>query len=315
MQRARLALSAQSLHPSVLAFFAQVPAAARRGMVIADVPAGDGILTFPLLAAGFDVRPLDLFPEYLAQRAATLEGLTASTLYQRMAGGGLPDWLAGRLWGPGRDAPLPASPPACLPADMEDVLPLPDASADVVLCVEGIEHVVDRHRTLRQFRRVLRPGGTLLLTTPNLMSARARLAYAFAGQRAFKSYVDEHTSVWGQSPDAQRVYHGHAFLLTYFQLRYSLYHCGFRIRRLRCSNVSPSSLLAWPLLAPGVALATWASQRRAKKKFARLAANTDPLAYRPPAGTAPPYGEMFRHLLSPALMLGATMVVEAEARA
>lgn len=68
------------------------------------------------------------------------------------------------------------------------------------------------------------------------------MAFTLAGQRALKSYIDEYTSVWGQSPDGQRLYHGHAFLLTYFQIRYSLWHSGFRIRRLRPSNWSLTSL-------------------------------------------------------------------------
>lgn len=44
---------------------------------------------------------------------------------------------------------------------------LPDASFDCVVAVEVLEHV-DRHREfLQQVRRVLRPGGMFLMTTPN----------------------------------------------------------------------------------------------------------------------------------------------------
>jgi SAM-dependent methyltransferase len=45
-------------------------------------------------------------------------------------------------------------------------LPLEDAHFDLVLCAETIEHVRDVQLFLSEIRRVLRPGGTLALTTP-----------------------------------------------------------------------------------------------------------------------------------------------------
>jgi SAM-dependent methyltransferase len=48
----------------------------------------------------------------------------------------------------------------------DEPLPLADASFDLVLCAETIEHVRDVQLLLSELRRVLRPGGTLALTTP-----------------------------------------------------------------------------------------------------------------------------------------------------
>lgn len=47
-------------------------------------------------------------------------------------------------------------------------IPLPDRSLDAILCTEVIEHVVDPMAVLDEFRRLLKPGGTLLLTAPLL---------------------------------------------------------------------------------------------------------------------------------------------------
>lgn len=45
-------------------------------------------------------------------------------------------------------------------------LPFDDGAFDLVLCAETIEHVRDVQLLLSEVRRVLRPGGTLALTTP-----------------------------------------------------------------------------------------------------------------------------------------------------
>ena len=53
-------------------------------------------------------------------------------------------------------------------ASIQDI-PVEDAAFDIVISCETIEHVVDPLRALREVCRVLRPGGRLLLTTPNYL--------------------------------------------------------------------------------------------------------------------------------------------------
>jgi SAM-dependent methyltransferase len=52
-------------------------------------------------------------------------------------------------------------------------LDLPDASFDVVCSFEAIEHVSDVDSYLAQMRRVLRPGGVYLVSTPRVDQTRA----------------------------------------------------------------------------------------------------------------------------------------------
>lgn len=47
-------------------------------------------------------------------------------------------------------------------------LPYPDALFDAVTCLAVIEHVLDPRRLVDEVARVLKPGGVLLLDTPNL---------------------------------------------------------------------------------------------------------------------------------------------------
>jgi SAM-dependent methyltransferase len=69
-----------------------------------------------------------------------------------------------------------------------DVLPFRDGRFDALFAGELIEHLDDPTRGLREFRRVLKPGGRLILTTPN----RLRLANVADGSE--RPYGPDHLS-------------------------------------------------------------------------------------------------------------------------
>jgi SAM-dependent methyltransferase len=46
-------------------------------------------------------------------------------------------------------------------------IPLPDASVDLVMCTQVIEHIADHERVAGELVRILRPGGHALITVPH----------------------------------------------------------------------------------------------------------------------------------------------------
>ena len=64
----------------------------------------------------------------------------------------------------------------------------PAASFDVVTCWHVIEHVSDPRRVAEEMHRVLRPGGWLVLATPNLGDHIFRAAYLLARGRLPRLY-------------------------------------------------------------------------------------------------------------------------------
>ncbi|MCP2268099.1 2-polyprenyl-6-hydroxyphenyl methylase / 3-demethylubiquinone-9 3-methyltransferase [Actinokineospora diospyrosa] len=66
---------------------------------------------------------------------------------------------------------------AAVRLDVGALLPVRTGSLDGVLAGEIIEHVYDPALLLAECHRVLRPGGILVLTTPNLAPAQDRLRF------------------------------------------------------------------------------------------------------------------------------------------
>jgi SAM-dependent methyltransferase len=58
-----------------------------------------------------------------------------------------------------------------------EALPFADASFDLVLCTQAIEHLLDPALGAGELARVLRPGGTLVLTTDNDRNLVTRALY------------------------------------------------------------------------------------------------------------------------------------------
>jgi len=61
-----------------------------------------------------------------------------------------------------------------------EFLPFPDASFDLVICTQSLQYVPDPAGAVAEFRRVVRPGGVVLLTVPHVWEYdRAVLEHRF----------------------------------------------------------------------------------------------------------------------------------------
>jgi SAM-dependent methyltransferase len=99
----------------------------------------------------------------------------------------------------------------------ESLAGFPDESLDVILCVSVLEHLWEPLRTLREFRRLLAPGGTCLLNVP---SWRGKFFLEFSAFRLGLSPASE--------MDDHKMYYDPRDLWPL------LVQAGFRPSRLRC---------------------------------------------------------------------------------
>ncbi len=114
--------------------------------------------------------------------------------------------------------------PADIPVRQVDLntqeFPYPENSFDLITCTEVIEHLENPRRLLRGIYRLLKPGGLVILTTPNILNVKSRLRFFCAG----------FYNLFGPLPvrlDAVHQTSGHISPTAYFYLAQALLSSGF----------------------------------------------------------------------------------------
>ncbi len=80
---------------------------------------------------------------------------------------------------------------ACEEIDLNQKLPYPDRSFDLVVSVETIEHLENPYHILREFSRLLKPSGFLIVSTPNVHSFKSRIKYPILGLPSLFEFVKD----------------------------------------------------------------------------------------------------------------------------
>ena len=137
-------------------------------------------------------------------------------------------------------------------ADLRTRLPWADGAFDAAFTIEGIEHLEDRFAWLRELHRLLRDGGTLVLTTPNIVSLRSRVRFLLSG-----FYHHDPRPLREAAPTPLH----HVGVSTYSEIRYALHTCGFELIATRATHVKPVSHL-YAVLAPWIWIYTWVAFRK-----------------------------------------------------
>lgn len=189
-------------------------------------------------------------------------------------------------------------------ADACAALPFRTGSFDALVSLEGIEHFEDQTGFLRECSRVLRPGGLMVLTTPNVMHLSSRVSAFWTGQRMMRQgFLNEVSTL--RERNGRRLYHGHAYLIDAFRLRYILRVVGMRVVSLELSNPSPGSMMLAPLVPAVWAATKYAIASGRKRKERQGNHVTTPEVER----------DLSRTALSPALLFGKKLVLVAEREA
>lgn len=170
-------------------------------------------------------------------------------------------------------------------ADMNKRLEFPDETFDAVVCIDGIEHIEKPFDFIRECHRIIRAGGTLIISTPNLMSLRSRWRWFLTGfHQGEKIPLDE------SSPTPLH----HISLVSFTDLRYRLHVNGFQVVAVRTNRTRWISL-AYGIFAPFSYLMTRWVFRKEGRKLPSRDQNED----------------ILKQIFSPPILFGETLIVKA----
>ena len=142
--------------------------------------------------------------------------------------------------------------------DLNFSLPFKDETFDYVACVEGIEHIENPHHLIKEFSRLLKRGGYLIITTPNVMTIKSRM------RLLFYSYLDFFRYFGPVPPDEkhriEEYDHQHLNPIYYGEMKFILEKYGFTIKGLQTNR----RVKKWKTIFP---LMKWLIIYKTKKKY------------------------------------------------
>ena len=121
--------------------------------------------------------------------------------------------------------------------DMGQKLPYKDMTFDLIVCLEGIEHLVDPYSLIKEFNRITKLKGNVIISMPNVQSIYSRLKFLFTG--TFYQFEPEASRLtYGKSIDR-----GHVSPLALPQLAYLFNEQGFKLKQVSGDKIKKKILL------------------------------------------------------------------------
>jgi 2-polyprenyl-3-methyl-5-hydroxy-6-metoxy-1,4-benzoquinol methylase len=152
--------------------------------------------------------------------------------------------------------------------DLSGTLPYGDAEFQYITCLEGLEHIENPHQAIREFARLLAPGGHLVISVPNILNIEERVKWLLHGYTShFKPISEEHLRMrheqWGEKEEVAL----HINPIAYTELRYILEKYGFEVLGTYRDKPKPKIWLYWPLVAIVRLFSRLTSERKRRERW------------------------------------------------
>jgi SAM-dependent methyltransferase len=178
-------------------------------------------------------------------------------------------------------------------ADLHHALPFAAESFDAVVSTEVLEHLENPHHAVREFSRILRPQGTLVVTTPNILHVYSRMHFLLLGT------CDYFDTLSGSSETAFHGNKGHINPVGFPELRYALEQTGLEVHEVVTNRDIRGAIRNGTVRMAFVRRLLWPTAL-VIRAVTRLARRADPIALR---------------LLDVPLLFGEDLIVRAQRRA
>lgn len=153
----------------------------------------------------------------------------------------------------------------CAPGDFQSAIPFGDGRFDRVASIEVVEHLENPFSFLRELHRVTKPGGSAIVTTPNILNINSRLRSFYSGFALLFNILP-----LGSNQPVHTLGHIHPIGLYY--LGYAFHRAGFRELRFHYDRRKKSSMVLAAFWYPLIRARFAAFRRRTERKAPELAA-------------------------------------------
>lgn len=134
--------------------------------------------------------------------------------------------------------------------NLDAELPFSDDSFDYVTCLEGLEHIENPQQAMREFARVLKSGGHLIVSVPNILNIEERLKWLIYGYTSHFKPISQAAAGRLRAEYDDRVEIGaHVNPIGYSELRYLLEKNGFELASVHRDKPKTNAWLYWPIVA------------------------------------------------------------------
>ena len=203
------------------------------------------------------------FTDYMKVSVQLVDNFFENDLNQKVildipAGNGLLSKELRRLGGNVVSGDINNEDPSYSYVDMEEPFPFKNEQFDAVICLEGIEHTMHPEILFSELSRVLKSGGLLIISTPNIQCFYSRFQFLCTGYLFQFDPFDNSPLKPNISGDK-----GHISPVSYSQLRY--YSELHNLKTLSPSGGRLKRVLFAPLFLPFVLIGLWWSIRDWKR--------------------------------------------------
>jgi SAM-dependent methyltransferase len=162
--------------------------------------------------------------------------------------------------------------------DLNGRLPYDDRAFDYITCIEGLEHIENPNQAIREFARLLKPGGHLIVSIPNVLNIEERLKWLLHG------YTSHFKPITREQVERLRLEHGHreeialhVNTIGYSELRYILEEYGFQIARIHRDKPKAHAWLYSPIVVLIRLIARLTPEQKRKERWTRELASDEVL--------------------------------------